>query len=139
MKSFYHIIDHTADLGIAVKADSVNQLFEHAALAFCDILCDIDTIKPKITRIIEIKKENLEELLQGFLSDLLFYFETELELYSKVTIKELTSKKLTAHLQGEKINLNNHKIKTGIKAVTFHQLKIEIINNKWQTTIIFDV
>jgi len=136
---FYKVIDHTADLGIEINASTQQELFQQAALAFCDLICDFQTIQAKAVRTIKIQKRNIEELLQAFLSELLYNFEVEHELYSKIKIEDFSNNGLSAIVYGEKLDLERHEIKTGIKAVTFHQLKIEKIENKWHARIIFDV
>lgn len=135
----YTIIDHTADMGIEVTGPSKKDLLQNAAVAFCDLICDVDSIQPKKERKIEIYRKTDEELLQAFLSEILFLFETNEELYVKVDIVELTPKGLKAMVYGEKLDYNRHQIKTGIKAVTYHQLKVEQIGDEWKTRIIFDV
>lgn len=154
MTSKYRVIDHTADMGIEVEAASIKELFKNAGEAFCDIICDQPIIGTKIEKKIKIQKKTIEELLQAFLTELLYLFDTERELYSEVVIKNirvgalLAAPKLGARqgaplldaiLRGEKIDPNRHKIKTGIKAVTFHQLKVEQRGGKWHARIIFDV
>lgn len=32
-----------------------------------------------------------------------------------------------------------HKIETEIKAITFHNMNIEVIDEKWQTDVIFNI
>lgn len=139
MKQYYKLIDHTADLGIKVFGSSKQELFQNAALAFCDLICDRTTVQPVVERRLKCQRPNDEELLHAFLSELLYYFDTNHELYSKIEIEEFKTGKVAAKIYGEKIDPQKHDIKTGIKAVTYHLFKIEEVKNKWQAQIIFDV
>ena len=49
--------------------------------------------------------------------------------------------RLTAHqwFQGEKLDFKRHRLKTEIKAVTYHQLKVQKVKDTWQAEVIFDV
>jgi SHS2 domain-containing protein len=46
---------------------------------------------------------------------------------------------LSVIVSGEDIKENVHHLKVEIKAVTFHQMEIKRINNKYFTRIIFDI
>lgn len=154
----YTLIDHTADTGIEIQAESLEALFQVAGEAFCDLICDRETIGTKIERKISITAKNLEELLHAFLNELLFLFDSEHFLFSGVQIKLSPPSpgppvrsggppsptrgegiRLTALLEGEKIDPKRHKIKMGIKAVTWHQLKVWKKGKTWKGRVIFDV
>lgn len=136
----YKLIDHTADLGVEVWADSLEGLFVEAAKAmFSEISGDLDGIEAKDEVILRISGETLEDLLVEWLSDLLFYFDTAGFLFSKfeVTINS-DMKSLEGKAIGERLDPEKHKIKSHIKAVTYHQMNIKEEGGKWKTEIIFD-
>lgn len=138
LKSTYQFIEHTADMGIEVEAASVESLFQNAGEAFCDIICDRATVKHRIEKKIQLKKETLEELLQAFLNELLFLFEVNKELFSEIKVELHNKYILKAVIKGEKLN-TKHEIKAGIKAITYHQLKVWEEKGKWKARVIFDV
>lgn len=135
----YTLIDHTADMGIVVHATSRKHLFEEAAVAFCDVICDAATLLPTSQRMVHASGKTNEELMQSFLSELLFLFETEHELYPHAILRKITETSLEAELLGEKVDVKRHEIKTGIKAITYHQLAISHDHDTWKAHIIFDV
>jgi SHS2 domain-containing protein len=57
----------------------------------------------------------------------------------KITHDEPQYKVLEGALMGEQFNPYENKISREIKAATYHNLKIEKIDKKWQAEIIFDV
>lgn len=137
--SKYTLIDHTADTGIELEAPTLQDLFTQAALAFCDLICDIDSVAATDSSHISVKAETPEQLFQKFLSELLFYFDSEYRLYSKIQIESFSEKELSALIAGEKVDKSRHEIKLGIKAVTYHQLKITKKGKTWKARVIFDV
>lgn len=149
----YKIIDHTADIGIEVSADTKEELFCKAARAFCDLICDRKQVRPLVERKVAVIRDNPAHLLQALLNELLYLFETKHELYSEVVRIKFHKEGpvpsdsaaggrvegLTAVVCGEKIDPKRHEIKTGIKAVTYHQLNVWQEGDKWKARVIFDV
>ncbi len=46
----YALIDHTADIGVRVRAHSMASLFEHAGVALFDVMVDISSVQPVLER-----------------------------------------------------------------------------------------
>jgi len=143
----YEIIDHTADIGIKVKADSPAELFAGAAYAMFKIVAELDNVEPKKAFRVSVEASSMDELLAGWLRELLYLYETKKVLFKKFIIEEmvpLTKKgvkgyRLKAEASGEKLNLARHEIKTEVKAVTYHQLSVRKSGGFWTAQVILDV
>ena len=135
----YEFIDHTADIGIRVYGKDLKELFANAAFAMFDIIADLEGMKTSVT--VEIRKDapNREELLIIWLDELLYNFYTKGLIFSKFEILELDDNRISAKAVGRHIGENKNRLKTEIKAATYHELKIENKDNLWQTQLIFDV
>ena len=57
----------------------------------------------------------------------------------KVDIVSISENRLSARITYNAFNPGRHEIKNEIKAVTYHQLKVENKSDGWETIIIFDV
>ncbi len=133
----FKVLDHTADFGIRVWADTKSGLFEEAARAlFTEMLRDINAIEPKQVVEFELEGETDEDLMVAWLSELLFYLDVDGLAFSKFEVK-LDDGKLKARAWGDKVELSKE-LRKGVKAVTYHEMKIENVDGKWQTDIIFD-
>jgi len=135
----YEFINHTADLGIRVRGDSLKQLFERAGWAMFDILVELKGVKLKETVEIEIEGEQIDELLADWLRELLYKFNGEGYLFKEFEVKKLDKEGLKAKVKGEKLDLSHHQLKTEIKAVTYHGLEVKKKKDSWETQVIFDV
>ena len=135
----YKLLDHTADIGIIASGEDISEAFGNAAYAMFDILTDVDKIKEKGSFEVQISAENIEELLVAWLNELLYRYETERIAFSKFVIDDINDSDLRASVSGEKIAPDRHEIKTEIKSVTYHQLKVEKIDDGWRAQVIFDV
>ncbi len=138
----YEIIEHTADVGLKVNGRTLKELFENAAKGMFEIIGGEKAHRiAQVHKRIQIQKEveGLEELLVDWLSELLYVFNKEKILFTSFKILELNNSGLIGKSSGENIDLTKASLQSEIKAVTFHNLKIEENKNGFHTTIIFDV
>ena len=141
----YEIIEHTADIGIKVYGKNLEALFFNAARAMFEIMLEVVKKKP-IFQKAEHKKfllnkqgNNLEEVLVAWLSEILYLFSTEGLIMEKTDIERLDSKSVQAELRGIIFNPDSYRIKTEIKAVTYHELEIKQTDHGYEAQVIFDV
>ena len=71
----YEIFEHTADLGIRVRAGSLDDLFADAARGlFSVMVTNLDAVKAIEEMPFQLRNNNLEELLHDCLAELLYTF-----------------------------------------------------------------
>jgi len=135
----FEILDHTGDIGIIVYGRDLNELFFNAGRAFFSLLTDLKRIRTTLERNIVIQSENLEELMVAWLGELLYLFDAQGLLFRKFYLEKVNRCSLRAIARGELFQPERHLIKREIKAVTYHQVKVENKDGKWQGRIIFDL
>jgi len=133
MKKF-EILEHIADLKIKTFGKDLKELFLNALLGMYKG-AGYSGEGEKIKREIEISSFDLPALLVDFLSKVLYLTETEQEVYQKIQFQECGEKHIKAVLIGQKLK----KIETQIKGVTYHDLKVKKLDNRWQAVVLFDV
>lgn len=128
MKKFEYF-DVTADIGFYAFGKNLNEAFENAGLAIFNIISNTDNIDPQKSIEFEITSEDEVSLLYDYLEELLFYHEVEFMLFSEFIIEiEKTDDDyhLKAIINGEDINWDKHERDCEIKAITFHQMEVNI-------------
>jgi len=135
----YQLIDHTADIGIIVYGNDLPEVFSNAAYSMFDILTDAEKIQYKEKLELQVTANSVEELLITWLDELLFRYETERLICNQFSITKMNDNSLTAIAFGEKVDRSRHDIKTEIKNVTYHQMRVEKTDSGWEAQIIFDV
>jgi len=135
----YELLDHTADLGVRVWGADLKELFTNSALAMYTLIADLDPVGPSLSFGVDAQAENRDELLKNWLSELLYYFHVKDILFREFIIDEISDKNISSVAKGEKIDKKRHNLKHEVKAVTYHNLKIEQENNNLATDIIFDI
>jgi SHS2 domain-containing protein len=138
MDKKFEIFDHTADAGIIAYGDDLKEAFENAALGMFSLITDVAGIEHNQTRKIDIDSSDRDSLLIDWLNELIYLFDVENMIFSKFDIIRLDDNALSAVVYGEKVNLSRHEIRTGIKAATYHMLKIDK-NDLFRVQVIFDI
>jgi protein archease len=136
MKRFEEI-PHTADWSFRAFGKDLVELFENAAFAMfalqgADMGGDPDD---ETTRRVQASGIDYESLLVNWLSELLYLQESHHEIYQRFQIDELSPTALRAQVIGTPYR----KLDKLIKAVTYHNLKIEQTPNGWEAVMVVDV
>ena len=135
----YEIIDHTADIGLRAYGKDLKQLFTNAACGMFGILADLKNVRPKESLEIKLKAPNIEELFLSWLSELLYQHNSKGIIFKEFLIDKLDERSISAQARGERLDLKRHRLKTEIKAATYHELKVQKVKDIWQAEVIFDV
>ncbi len=139
MKRAFEIIDHTADVGIVAYGADVEELFSNAALALFSLITELESIKEKLHFDLKVSSEDRDSLLVEWLNELIYLFDVEHILFNRFDIESLTHNQLKAVCYGETFNPVKHKIKIGIKAATYHMLKLDKDGGGYKAQVIFDI
>lgn len=135
---FYQILEHTADIGIRVKADNLAELFTKAALAAFDIVADRKAHSDKTVELfLDQEAGDVAELLVNWLNELLSLAATKEVIFTHISFQEIDEHRLKAVCVAEQAKA--FCMKTEIKAATYHELKVEKSKAGWLAEIIFDV
>jgi SHS2 domain-containing protein len=113
------------------------EAFANAASGLFFIITEPEMIRESESRTLEIGEDNLADLLFSWLNGLIYLFDAEMFLGKRFDMTAFGRRRLKAVCYGEKYNASRHRLKTGIKAATYHQLKIDEKQNKLE--VIFDV
>jgi len=138
MERDFDIVEHTSDIGIIAYGTDIGRAFINAARALFSIITDLEGIQETDYRDIDITAEDREDLLVEWLNELIYLFDAEEMLFGKFIITYLTDTQMVARCYGEKVDTKRHVIKTGVKAATYHMLKIEK-DDVFRVQVLFDV
>jgi SHS2 domain-containing protein len=135
----YEYFEHTADLGIRVRAPDLNGLFADAATAlFAAVVDGLEGVRPVQQVEIAIDGADLDYLLFDWLRELLFRFDAEHHLLSQFDVRvSETGAKATA--RGEPLDPARHVLSHEVKAITYHGLRVERDGDGWVAEVIVDI
>ncbi|MBS7619819.1 archease [Candidatus Bathyarchaeota archaeon] len=128
-----------ADLTVEAYGLDLSEAFANIALGAFNAITLLEEVEPLESRIVEVRSEDYPALLYDFLDELLFIHDSELLVFSKIDVKIGENPlRLIAECRGERLDSNRHKSRIVIKAITFHQMKIEETPKGWRIRVVFD-
>jgi len=139
MEKTFEIIDHTADVGIIAYGADVKELFSNAALALFSLITEPESVEEKLHLDLQVSSEDRDSLLVEWLNELIYLFDVKHILFNRFDIESLTHNELKATCYGESFDPMKHKIKIGVKAATYHMLKLDKDGGEYKAQIIFDI
>jgi len=138
MRKDFEIINHTADVGIIAYGADIRQAFANAARALFSLITELDDVGEFLHRDIELAAPDQESLLVEWLNELICLFDTEHIVFNRFDVTKLNNTQLKARSYGEKVDSSKHRLKTGVKAATYHMLKVNK-GDGCQVQVLFDI
>jgi len=131
--------DHTADIALHVWAPSLAELFRVAAEGLYATIGQLKCGPATRATTVELSAGDVPDLLQSWLAELLFRFETGDEVLVDVAIDELTETKLHATAKSAPLDRDASTLDREVKAVTYHGLDVTRTPDGVVTTVILDI
>ena len=133
----FEFLEHTADFKFRSFGESLEEAFSNAGKALFAHIIGLDSMEGREERKVEAHAPNREELLHDFLSELIFLFEDQQLLFREFKV-EINENRLSATCLGEKYDPEKHQLLAEVKAVTYHDMKIEKHNSVWNIEVLCD-
>ena len=124
----YRFFPHTADAKFQAFGKTLEEAFSHAALAVASLMWECDKIADKIEISVSAEGKDLEQLLVGFLEEVLYLLETRDFLLGSVGDILLEKKedgwKLHALFRGD-VSGDEYEIFGDVKAITYNEIVVK--------------
>jgi SHS2 domain-containing protein len=138
-------IEHTADLGMEIEADSLERLFEAGAHGLAGVLVGSeagtlarDERAVETWRHLTLEAPDREALLVDWLRELLHIQEAEGLLLAAAEMVELLDTKLVARAGFTRPRAPDG-VERELKGVTYHDLEVSRRAGGWYARVIFDL
>jgi SHS2 domain-containing protein len=129
----YRWVDHTGEVELEIEAPEETAVFEDAVAALRELIEDGDG-GPEESRELALAASDRAALLAEYLSELIFYAETEDFVPTEVDRLELSDGSLSATVRGHRGRPPHL-----VKAVTYHRLSFERSRDGWRARVVLDV
>jgi SHS2 domain-containing protein len=157
-------LEHTADVGMRVSADSFEALLESAARGMARLtIPSVDSIEPVGQRAFEFAGDDPALILFDLLNELLFVFATERLITLDLQLIQLDSaptdydsetqsppsvdkrssseppRRVRATVSFGRFDPDRDAAGPEVKAVTYHELAVTRDGRQWRAQVIFDI
>jgi SHS2 domain-containing protein len=137
--AMHETFEHTADLGLRIRAADLDALFAEAGQAlFETIVEDLQSVRHEKRVDITLAADDRDYLLFDWLKELLFHFDTEHLLLGRFAVY-VTDIGLTGSAWGELLDRARHNLEHEVKAITYHGLRVEETPGGWLAEVIVDI
>ena len=139
----YEYLEHKADIGMRVFADTLEGILHDAALGLFNIIYDANTVSPIESFPLQAKAPTHELLIVEFLNELISLMDRKDVFLNQCNAIRITEdkkgKEMCCTVSGETRNPRKHRIKTEVKATTYSGLALEQVNNQYIFQCLFDI
>ncbi len=133
-KAGYEEVEHTADRAVRVWAPDMPALLRQAALGMYTLMGIVPQDRFETVMELVIPMTDDESVMVGFLSELLIWLESERMVASSIDVV-IKDGKMVVRLAAYR----HTRARVAVKAVTYHDLRVERNENGLQATVVFDV
>jgi SHS2 domain-containing protein len=137
MRSF-ELLDHTADALVRARGDSLGELLVGCAEGMFALIVEEGEVREETSSKVELEAEGPEELVHGWLRELLYRFSAEGLVFGRFEVHEAEPTRVRAICHGEPADPERHQ-GTEIKAVTWHGFRVERTDEGWIAEVLFDI
>lgn len=143
MSQAFTFLDDTAiaDMAFDATGDSPAELFEASAHALFECMVDTRRLHLKIEKKIKLRDSEIDRLLFDWLSELVYIKDAEGMLFGKFIIKveKKDQWELEAKIFGDRVNQKKQRVRTDVKAVTFHLFDVsQVEDGGWKARVVVD-
>lgn len=135
----FEILEHPADVGFRAHGRTLAELFENAALALAALMAELGGVEPRDSKPIVATGSDPEALLYDWLSAILAVADSQRWLFRRFDVQQLEATRVVGRGWGEPLDKSRHQLGTYIKAVTWHQLRLEQTPQGWTAQVYVDV
>jgi len=142
MGGSFEILAHPADIGFAFRGDTLEDAFVQAARALLFMLGGTEALQSlRFSRTVSIvlSAPDLLDLLFDWLSEILFFFDSEYLLLGEFSFSSLSENALMAVAKGEVFDAERFETPYYVKAITFHLMELKQVEGKWNGQVFVDI
>ncbi|MCD6590826.1 MAG: archease [Candidatus Aenigmarchaeota archaeon] len=137
MRKYKIIDDLKSDVMFEAFGKNLKELFENAAEALFSIICDVSSISHNRVVQVEVRGNDLKDLMFNWLQELIATVDIEEMFLSKFEIDEIDEHHLKAKCYGEPIKPEKGDIV--VKAVTYHKFGVEKTKDGYKVSVTLDI
>ena len=135
----FEVLEHPADIGFRAFAPTLADVYASAAVAMLSIAGDPSAVEPHEERRLAVESGDRESLMVDWLNEVLYWYDGRLFAFRDFRVEALDTDRVVAVGIGEPRRPDRHRARLIVKAVTYHQLRIEERDGQWIAEVYVDI
>ncbi len=139
MPRSFDIFDHTADMGIRARGET---LAEVLCAASDGLYAIIGELRPSVAgqpKSFDLTGHDPAMILRDYLTELLHLFEHDRVMVTAVEIAEFSDRRLRARADTAAVDFRASVLYHEVKAITYHELAVCEVPGGFEATVIVDI
>ncbi len=125
--------------GFKARGKTLEELFSNAARVVTNNLVGVSDGIPQQTIFVQLSAESLEELFVKWLTEVVSLFETESLIGLGFQVTKCEPKDFKATIHGIPWDPTQYPVKMEYRAVKFHEMPIQKVNDQFEVQVVLDV
>ena len=139
MQPTYELFDHTADMGIRVRAMRLSELLAPAGEALYAVIGELVAAGQSRSVTLNLVGEDPAELLREYLSELLTMFDRDARRFTSLDVHAFDEQHLSITVRTADLDRERSSFLREVKAITYHELAIRQVSGGYEATVIVDI
>ncbi len=139
MGASFELFDHTADVGVRLYADSLEELPFVAAKGLYSVIGQLRGGGLGRQQSFEFRDDDPEIMLRDFLAELLYLFVQEGLIADAVEVDEYSDRALRVNVTLALVDDGASEFEREVKAVTYHDLTLQEVDGAYVAVFIVDI
>jgi SHS2 domain-containing protein len=135
----FEVLEHPADIGFRAYSSTLAGLYVTSALAMLSIANDPAAAASRHEYPMAVESGDRESLMVDWLSEVLFWYDGRRIAFREFQVRDFRDTAIAAVGLGEPRDPERHCSRLIVKAVTWHQLKIEQRGDLWVAEVYLDI
>jgi len=140
---YFRFLEHTADAYVEVCATTLERAFELAAKAMFEVMTDTSRVEPVREYVVVDQGFDLENALYRWLEDLLVEYGRSSTLFGEFRVDYVRAEgegyAFRGRALGETFNPEKHEPRVEVKAVTYSQMEVLNLGDRWVLRFVLDI
>lgn len=135
----FELFDHTADMGIRVRAATPAELLEPAAKGLYAAIGDLVPGEAAGSREFDLTGGDRAALLRDFLTELLILFERDHVFVTQMEHVTFDDARLRVTARLHRLDADRSVFAREVKAITYHELEVREVDGGYEARVIVDI
>lgn len=135
----FELFDHTADLGVRVRAPTLAGLVPPATEGLYAAIGDVQVAGAPAAWTRALAGEEPALLLRDYLAEVLHLFAAAGRRLIDVQVDEFSPRRLAVRGRAQPVDAARSALQREVKAVTYHELTVRLVAGGYEATFIVDI
>jgi SHS2 domain-containing protein len=135
MPASHRFEDHLGELRVMLRAENLSELFAEAGRALGELFLEGSAPPTSDWERCVVRAADRETLLAAWLNELIYLSETRRVVYTEFRVDSVGETEVLASARG----VPTERVRTAVKAATFHELFIREVDGGFEGHVVLDV